>query len=246
MNIVEIILIVIEIFFFSIVVSLDNAILIGLLTKDMDENKRKKAAFFGAMLGVFLRLILAFIFYFILVNDIKVIYIIGGVFVAIAGLLVINEKEGAKEDKNIDASLSIFKVVLSIFLVDAMLSFDNSIAIADQTTHVTNHISDNKNLYASLIIIGSTLISFPIVYFGSTSLGSILSESKFLVYVSAYLLIAVGIGMFIEDPIFNEAITNLRIWWRLLIQYGGAALMVLSSEGINHLIKKNKLNKENK
>ena len=229
-----------EIVFFSIVVSLDNAILIGLLTKDMDNNKRKKASFFGALLGVVLRLILAFIFYFVLVKEVSIIYIIGGVFVIIAGLLVINDKDKDESEKNIDNSLSMLKVVASIFLVDAMLSFDNSIAIADQVTHITNAINNNKTLVAVSVIIFCTLISFPIVYFGATSLSKVLNESKALVYISSYLLVSVGIGMFMEDPIFGESFESLNIYLRLFIQYFGSFVLMGSLEGFNYLLANHK------
>lgn len=224
-------LIIIEIIVFSIVVSLDNAILIGLLTKDMEDKEKKKASLFGALLGVSLRLVLAFIFYFILQTEVPIIYIIGGVFVVIAGLMTVNSKN-SDEKEGIDSNLSIFKVVLSIFLVDAMLSFDNSIAIADQTSHITDLLTKNEVLISIVVITSCTLISFPIVYFGSTSLSGLLKESKSLVYISAYLLISVGIGMVMEDPIFNGTFADLPLYGRLLIQYLGAATFIGGLEGI--------------
>ena len=236
MDIAQEIFLILQMIFFAIVVSLDNAILIGLITKGIEQEKKKKVALLGSLLGVLLRLILSFLFYFLLTQDIPVIYMLGGGFVAVAGLLTMGgSKEKEKEDKK---SISVLRIVLSIFLVDAMLSFDNSIAIAEQTKDLINVIgsTDNRILISSLIIVFTTLISFPIIFFGATAFSSILEESEALVYLSSFLLISIGIGMFMEDPVFNGTFTSLSIYIRMLIQYGGSLSLMGTYLGISHLL----------
>lgn len=231
------ILIVLELVFLSVVVSLDNAILIGLFIKDEKKKNKKIIAFFGSLLGSLLRLFFAFLFYFILSEDISVIYIMGGLFVIIAGLLVLNDSNH-KKDNDKEKPASIIKIIISIFLIDTLLSFDNSISIADQVHHITKDLHNNATLIASLIIVFCTLISFPIVYFGSTSFSEVLKDNKILVYVSSYLLVSIGVGMFMEDPVLSGVFTDLNIYIYLVIQYGVALFLVFSWMGMKILLNK--------
>gem|GEM_PF-3128446 len=133
MNVFSIIFSIFELFFISMVISIDNAVLIGALTKDLPKKTKKRTNFIGAALGLFLRFILVALFYYILNiggnENIPVIYIVGGVFILFAGLLITNPKKEIKK-KSIKLGTSVLKIIFIILSVDTMLSFDNSIIIA--------------------------------------------------------------------------------------------------------------------
>ena len=223
MSWIAIVFSIIELIFVSIVISIDNAVLIGTLTKDLPGKKRKITNFIGAFLGLILRLILVGVFYYILniggTDSVPFIYIFGGSLIIFAGIVITNPKNNNKKQKTLDAGASALKIIFIIFSVDALLSLDNSIVIADKS----NDLADGVNWWEIVVMVMTTVISFPVILYGAKFLGHILNKYSWIIYLSAVLLVSIGIDMFLEDPLLN---IQIDAWIIDVIKYSGGLVIV--------------------
>lgn len=172
----------------DIVLSGDNAIIIALATKNLPGKTQNKAIAIGTVGAVILRIILAVIIVYLL--QISYIRIIGGILLLWVAYNLLVEKP--EKDKNVQSSSSLWKVVGTIIVADAIMSLDNVVGIAAAAKGQT-----------ILIVIG-VAISIPFMVFGSKLIAKIMKKHRWVVYIGAAIIAWTAGDMMTEDKYVTQ------------------------------------------
>ena len=133
---IEEITIFIQIVLIDLVLAGDNAIIIGMVASQFDQNLRKKIIFWGIGAAIVLRIIFTLMTAYLLqIDGLK----------AIGGLLLLyisyklyrdvlkNESFGRKKIKS--GNLSFYKAFLTVIIADVSMSLDNVLGVAGAAKH---------------------------------------------------------------------------------------------------------------
>ena len=127
----EQIIIFFQIVFIDLVLAGDNAIIIGMVASQFDQEKRKKIIFWGIGAAIILRIIFTLITAYLLqINGLK--FIGGLLLLYIAYKLykdVIKNESPGNENIQADKS-SFFKAIMTVIIADISMSLDNVLGVA--------------------------------------------------------------------------------------------------------------------
>ena len=127
----EQIIIFFQIVFIDLVLAGDNAIIIGMVASQFDENSRKKIIFWGIGAAIILRIIFTLITAYLLqINGLR---LIGGLlllYIAYKLYKDVIKNETSNEQKNIVNNPSFFKAIVTVILADVTMSLDNVLGVA--------------------------------------------------------------------------------------------------------------------
>ena len=127
----EQIIIFFQIVFIDLVLAGDNAIIIGMVASQFDQEKRKKIIFWGIGAAIILRIVFTLITAYLLqINGLK--FIGGLLLLYIAYKLykdVIKNESSGKENIQADKS-SFFKAIMTVIIADISMSLDNVLGVA--------------------------------------------------------------------------------------------------------------------
>ena len=123
-------LVLLNIILIDIVMSGDNAILIGMATRKLPGSERKKAIFFGIALATILRIVLAFFAVFLL--SLVGVKFAGGLLLLYVVWKFYRElRMPAHEEHHIDAKKAgLMAAIWTIIIADFSMSLDNVLAVA--------------------------------------------------------------------------------------------------------------------
>jgi YjbE family integral membrane protein len=177
----------VEIIWIDIVLSGDNAVVIALACRALPDHQRMRGIVLGSAAAVALRIL----FTFIVVEIMGLPYVkLIGAFVLI-GIAIKLALEGEGEEE-VTPAKSIWTAVGTIVLADALMSFDNVVAIAAAAK-------------GSLLLVAfGTLLSVPFIVFGSSLLLSLLKRFPILVWAGAALLGFVGGELAAGEPMISH------------------------------------------
>jgi YjbE family integral membrane protein len=165
----------VEIIWIDIVLSGDNAVVIALACRALPEQQRTRGIIFGSAAAVALRIVFTFVV--VQIMALPYVKLAGGLLLIGIAIKLALEGEG---EENISAAKSIWAAVRTIVIADALMSLDNVVAIAAAAK-------------GSLFLVAfGTLLSVPLIIFGSTLLLSLLKRYPLLVWAGAALLGFVG------------------------------------------------------
>lgn len=200
--------------FLDVILSIDNAILIASITRNLDEKSQRVSRIIGASLAVLLRLIFVILVLLVLtsMSSIPGIYIIGGIILCIIGIMITNQASHAGEEKN--AATSIAKAIALIMAGDIMLSFDNSFIIADIS------LGMEVSMWLTIVIITiALLLSLIILLFFSKQLAQLMLKHPWIIFIASWLLVSVGIELLLKDHLFD-----IDEKWHLLCMFVSYAI----------------------
>ena len=127
----EQIIIFFQIVFIDLVLAGDNAIIIGMVASQFDQEKRKKIIFWGIGAAIILRIVFTLITAYLLqINGLK--FIGGLLLLYIAYKLykdVIKNESSGKENIQADKS-NFFKAIMTVIVADITMSLDNVLGVA--------------------------------------------------------------------------------------------------------------------
>ena len=128
---IEEITIFVQIVLIDLVLAGDNAIIIGMVASQFDQNLRKKIIFWGIGAAIVLRIVFTLITTYLLqIDGIKVI---GGLLLLYISYKLYRDviKNGIFEKKKIESdNLTFYKAVLTIIIADVSMSLDNVLGVA--------------------------------------------------------------------------------------------------------------------
>lgn len=172
----------VSIILIDLVLAGDNALLIGLVAKNLPRNLQKKAITLGALMAVIVRILFTLIAVRLL--EIDGLLLLGGV------LLLYIAYKILLADQNVDVNPvknTFWGAVGTILLADFLMGIDNIIAVAG--------VSNGDFL---LVIIG-LVISIPIVVWGSTFVIKLLEKFPIIIFAGTGILAYTAAKMITQD-----------------------------------------------
>lgn len=171
----------------DLVLSGDNAVVIGMAARSLSANNRRRAILIGGAGAVGLRMLFTALATVLL--RIPYLQAIGGLLLLwIAYKLLRPQAHG----EGVQEAGSLGEAIRTIILADVVMSLDNILAVGGAA---------HGNLW--LLLFGLAL-SIPILLFGSELVARVLGRLPILVYVGVIVLIMTAVGMLFEDEIVHN------------------------------------------
>jgi YjbE family integral membrane protein len=175
---------VLSIIVIDLVLSGDNAIVIGMAARSLSDDNRRRAIAIGGAGAIGLRIIFTALATLLL--GIPGLQAIGGVLLFWIAFKLLRPNGGDHE--NIREAGSLGEAVRTIVLADVVMSLDNILAVGGAAQ---GHLN--------LLIFGLVL-SIPIILFGSELVARLLARFPAFIYVGAFVLIHAAVAMILHDP----------------------------------------------
>ncbi len=140
----------------DLVLSGDNAVVIGLACRDLPDKQRKQGIFLGALVAIALRIFFATVATFLLV--VPLLKGIGGALLLwIAWKLVRHDEQAHGE---VSAAASLREAVQTVAMADVLMSLDNVLAVASLAHGDILMLSVGVAMTIPFIIWGSSLVAW--------------------------------------------------------------------------------------
>ncbi|SCK21447.1 TerC family protein [Vogesella sp. LIG4] len=203
---------VLQIVMIDILLGGDNAVVIALACRSLPEEQRKKGIFWGVVGAIGLRVLL--IAFALQVLDVPFLKLAGGLLLLWIGMkLLVGEDDDGHE---VQGSSHLWGAVKTIIVADAVMSFDNVIAVAG-----ASHGS------LALVVFG-IVISIPIIVWGSQLVLKLMDRFPIVITVGGGLLGWIGGSMLLTDKGLADFTGTLPGWTQQVAGALGAALVVLT------------------
>lgn len=200
---------VLSIVLIDIVLSGDNAVVIGMAARSLSPRQRKRAIVFGALGAICLRIFFTALAAILLM--IPLLQFLGGlVLVWIAWKLLRQEEEQA----NVSEAKNLLEAIRIIVLADVIMSLDNILAVG---------AAAHGNL--ALLLFG-LFLSMGIIMFCSNLVAILMHRFPVLVWLGAAVLAWVAAGMIVHDKFLDY----------LLAQVAGEQLLALYEQWLPPLV----------
>jgi YjbE family integral membrane protein len=173
-----------QILLIDIVLSGDNAVVIGMAARSLPPEQRKKAIFWGGAAAIALRVAATALIAVALA--VPLLEAAGGLLLIWISLKLL---AGTEEQHHVRAAGNMKDAVLTIVLADLVMSLDNMLAVGGAAR---GHLG--------LLLIG-LLMSMAIILFASGIIASLMNRFGWLVYVGAGILAWTAVGMILKDPL---------------------------------------------
>ncbi|HET8630372.1 MAG TPA: TerC family protein [Thermomicrobiales bacterium] len=187
---------VLSIVVINLVLSGDNAVVIGMASRRLARSQQRQAMALGALGAIVLRVLFTIAAAVLL--DIPLLAAFGGVLLIwIAFRLIREENEGP----TVNAGKTLFEAVYTIVLADLVMSLDNILAVAG-AAHGD----------IPLLVFG-LLLSMPIILFGSGLVAALMNRLPWLVYAGSAVLAYTAAGMFLDEPLIARYLPGMD-WFK--------------------------------
>ncbi|BAU29403.1 YjbE family integral membrane protein [Aneurinibacillus soli] len=184
----------------DLVLAGDNALVIGLASRNLPKQQQKKAIIWGTAGAIMIRAIATIFVVWLL--KVPGLHAIGGVILIwIAYKLLIGENE----EENIESSSSLIGAIRTIIVADVMMGLDNVLAIAGAAKGHTG-----------LVIIG-LLISVPLVVWGSQMIVKLLDRFPLLIYVGGGVLAFTATRMILEETFIKNLLDDNPVMYWVIV-----------------------------
>ncbi len=171
----------------DLVLSGDNAVVIGMAARRLSEENRRRAIIWGGAGAIGLRVL--FTAMAALLLGVPYLQAIGGVLLLwIAFRLLRPEDHSA----HVGEAGTLREAIRTIVLADVVMSLDNILAVGGAA---------HGNV--GLLLFG-LFLSIPIILFGSELVARLLGRFPILVYLGAFVLIHTAVSMVLEDDIVHD------------------------------------------
>lgn len=212
-----------QIVWIDIILSGDNAVVIALACRGLPPRLRRTGVILGALAAALLRIVFAVIVSWLLA--VPLLKVAGGlILLHIAVKLVRGEEEEASA---VAEQASLGRAIRTIVVADAVMSFDNVVAVAGAAKGHDELFVIGLALSVPLLVLGASLITrlverFPaLIWFGGGLLGWVAGEM-----IATDRLVREGLGEALTVPLQGA------------LHYGLAALGALVVVGIGALLRR--------
>jgi YjbE family integral membrane protein len=207
--VVESLTAILSIIIIDLVLSGDNAVVIGMAARSLSVENRRKAIVFGGAGAIGLRILFTALATVLL--GIPYLQAIGGALLFyIAYKLLRPQGDGHGEIKEAG---SLREAIQTIILADVVMSLDNILAVAGAA---------HGNI--RLLMFG-LLLSIPIILFGSELVARLLGRFPALLYLGAFVLVHAAVAMVLQDASFADRF-HADLWQELALSLAITAAIV--------------------
>lgn len=172
----------------DLVLSGDNAVVIGMAAGRLPAEQRRKAIIWGGAGAVGLRVV--FTIAASLLLDVPLLQAGGALLLLYIALKLL--KPAGDEHTNVKAANSFGEAIKTIVLADVVMSLDNILAVGGAAS---GHIW--------LLIFGLAL-SIPILLFGSNLIAQLIDRFPLLNYIGAGILVITAVRMIFHDDVVKD------------------------------------------
>jgi YjbE family integral membrane protein len=187
---------VLSIVVIDLVLSGDNAVVIGMAARSLSDENRRKAIVFGGAGAIGLRIIFTALATVLL--GIPGLQALGGILLFYVAYKLIRP-QGHEDHDTIKEAGSLREAIQTIILADVVMSLDNILAVGG-AAH-----GDLR-----LLIFG-LLLSIPIILFGSELVARLLARFPAFLYLGVYVLVHAAVAMILHDPTIPDHITTSTV-----------------------------------
>lgn len=208
----------------NLVLSGDNAVVIGMAARRLPQDQRSKAIVLGGVAAVGLRVIFTLVAAWLL--QIPLLEAAGGI--ALVWIAIVLLKPESDDDSHIREGATLGEAVRTIIIADLAMSLDNILAIGGVA---------NGRL---VLLIMGLVISIPIVLLGSGLVTWLLGKLPLLAWVGAAVLAYAAGDLIVEDSIVGKYVEQMPFLPELLpfilvaFVLGVSALLVWHSRRQSH------------
>lgn len=200
---------ILSIIIIDLVLSGDNAVVIGMAARSLSTENRRKAIIFGGAGAIGLRILFTAVATVLL--GIPYLQAIGGVLLFYIAFKLLKPQGSEHGDAKEAGSLR--EAVQTIILADVVMSLDNILAVAGAAR------GDIRLLMFGL------LLSIPIILFGSELVARLLGRFSALLYLGAFVLVHAAVTMILQDASFANRF-HADLWQELLLSLAITAVIV--------------------
>ncbi|MGE5703138.1 MAG: TerC family protein [Clostridia bacterium] len=188
-----------QILLIDLVLSGDNAVVIGMACRGLKPSDRKRAIWYGTLGAIFLRVGFTGLITWML--DIPLVKAVAGGLLLWISLKLLFESE--EEPSEVTQSRNVGQAVKTIILADFIMSLDNVLAVGGAA---------GGDLMLVLFGLG---FSIPLLMWGSALIARLMGRFPMLVALGAAILAYTAMDMFLADPyvwkianpyLFNQAL----------------------------------------
>ena len=192
----------------DLVLSGDNAVVIGMAARSLSHENRRKAIIFGGAGAIGLRILFTALATVLL--GIPYLQAIGGVLLVYIAFRLLRPQGGHGEIKEAG---SLREAIQTIVLADVVMSLDNILAVAG-AAH-----GDIRLLMFGL------LLSIPIILFGSDLVARLLGRFPAFLYLGAFVLVHAAVAMVLHDPNFEDRF-HTNLWQEIALSLAITAAII--------------------
>lgn len=204
----------VQIVLFDLLLSGDNAVVIGMAARRLSEKNRRRAIVIGGAGAVGLRIGFTLIATYLL--DVPLLQAAGGVMLLWIAFKLMRQEEHAAHVSEAD---SLMQAIRTIIVADVVMSLDNILAI-----------SGAADGHRWLVLFGLAL-SIPLLLIGSDLVSRLLGRFPILVYLGAVLLVWAAVRMIAEDEIVHDVYALEAIFVGALTLLLSTGIIVLGRRG---------------
>ncbi len=186
---VELLTKILSIIFINVVLSGDNALVIGMAARTLAPRQRRMAIILGGAGAIVLRIIFTAIAAFFL--HVPLLEALGGIVLVWVAFKLLNDESDAH---NIQAGDSLVSAVRTIIVADVVMSLDNMLAIGGAAGGSIE-----------LLLFGLGL-SMPFILIGSNYLARLLNRYPWLMIGGSVVLAITAARMIADDKLVSDAV----------------------------------------
>jgi YjbE family integral membrane protein len=193
----------------DLVLSGDNAVVIGMAARNLSEENRRKAIILGGAGAIGLRIIFTALATILL--GIQGLQAVGALLLIYIAFKLLRPHDEAHE--NIHEADTLGEAIRTIILADVVMSLDNILAVGGAA-----------HGHLGLLIFG-LMLSIPIILFGSELVARLLGRFPAFLYLGVLVLVHSAVAMFFHDAIISTRVhTNTVVEVILSLLITGAII----------------------
>jgi YjbE family integral membrane protein len=210
--VLELIGAVLSIVVIDLVLSGDNAVVIGMAARRLSPENRRRAIVFGGGGAIALRI--AFTAMAALLLDIPYLRFVGGLLLLWISWKLVRPSD---HEESVSEAESLGAAVRTIVLADVVMSLDNFLAVGGAA-----------HGQIELLMFG-LLLSIPIILIGSELVARLLGRVPALLYLGVFVLVHTAVSMLLDDPLLHQfhAAAPWEVW-----ATAGVLTFIISAVGV--------------
>lgn len=171
----------------DLVLSGDNAVVIGMAARRLSDDNRRKAIIWGGVGAVALRVL--FTVAAALLLGLPYLQAIGGILLLWIAIRLIKPSH---DEAHIHEAGSLGDAIRTIILADVVMSLDNILAVGGAA-----------HGHLGLLVFG-LMLSIPILMLGSNLVAKVLQRLPILLYIGVFVLVHAAAGMILGDKLIAD------------------------------------------
>jgi YjbE family integral membrane protein len=203
-----------QIIIINLLLSGDNAVIIGMAAHRLPPTQRRMAILIGGGVAIVLRVILTAVAALLL--QVSGLQLVGGLLLIWIAFKLLKEEEESKEGLKVATSMR--EAIIMILIADLVMSMDNVIGVA---------AASNGNLW--LLLFG-LILSMAIVLWMGSLVANLINRFWWLSYLGAAIIAWMGATMMFEDRFVLERAE----WLSRPVVYTSAAVITIAVTAFAH------------